>query len=343
MKQIKKLMKFVAFMFVVGVLFANTTTAEAAISKRAEGAIYVNPQYQSYTAYTFDEKTDWETGKPYYEVDDEYSASEMIWKSVTKMRMDQNGESYFNVYFGREGDYISDVKVNKKGLTAGVTYQDNYYWSEGTWDGYGVISLIAQKAGTYKVSFNVRKADGTVVGSYKMTVYAYVYNGNVWKQAKLGSKVVEKETVKRKGTTFTTKTSSTYKVANNLKSAKFKVTPNKGYSITGLVYTYYNAKGQPVAKKVKNGRSIKLSQTYPSEDRDADGSIDRNIDEGARMYTGVYVSYKDKYLGTYVKYSVVKRHNQKMIKRVSKDQTGMVSTSYISLDYAPGNFNFWRY
>ncbi len=339
MKQIKKLLTLVTFVLALGIMLSVTTDAEAAVSKRAAGAVYVNPQYQSYTKDIIWEYEDWDTGKPYYESYYTDGASELVWKSVTKMRMDQNGETYFNVYFGREGDYISEVKVNKKGLTAGVTYQTNSDWSEETYSCYGAISLIAQKAGTYKVSFNVRKADGSVVGSYKMTVYAYVSDGNVWKQAKLGSKVVEKETVKRKGTTFTTKTSSTYKVANNLKSAKFKVTPNKGYSITGLVYTYYNAKGQPVAKKVKNGRSIKLSQTYPSEDRDADGSIDKD----ARMYTGVYVSYKDKYLGTYVKYSVVKRHNQKMIKCVSKDQTGMVSTSYISLDYAPGNFNFWRY
>ena len=232
-------------MFVVGVLFANTTTAEAAISKRAEGAIYVNPQ------------------RHYYDNDD---SSEMIWKNVTKIRMGQDSETSFNVYFGREGDYISDVKVNKKGLTAGVTYQDNDYYyfdKDSTYSStscYGDITMISQKKGNYTVSFNVRKADGSVAGSYKVKVYAY--DGGAYSQAKLGSKVVYKQTISHKKGTLTTKTKETFKVANSLKSAKLKLTANKGYKITGLVYVYYNANGKPVAKKVKNGRSIKLSQQY---------------------------------------------------------------------------------
>lgn len=328
MKQIKKLMKFVAFMFVVGVLFANTTTAEAAISKRAEGAIYVNPQYHHY-------EYDGAWG-------DDYNGSEMIWKNVTKIRMGQNSETSFYVYFGREGDYISDVKVNKKGLTAGVTYQDNDYYtyykdSTYSYDGcYGEITLISQKKGNYTVSFNVRKADGSVAGSYKVKVYAY--NGGVYSQAKLGSKVVYKQTISHKKDTLTTKTKSTYKVANSLKSAKLKLTANKGYSITGLVYVSYNANGKPVAKKVKNGRTIKLSQQYAYRSYNSNGTSSKS----QRMWTYVYVSYKDKYLGTYTKYSVVKRHNTKMIKCVVKDQTGQVSTSYCNLgNYA--DMSFWRY
>ena len=321
MKQIKKLMKFVAFMFVVGVLFANTTTAEAAISKRAEGAIYVNPQ----STYC-----------------DNYG-SETIWKNCLKMRVDPNGDASFCVYFGREGDYISDVKVNKKGLTAGVIYQDNDYYyfdkeSTGSYtDCYGVISVAPQKEGTYTVSFNVRKADGAVVGTYKMKVYAYA--GSVYKQAKLGSKVVMKETTKRKGTTFTSTSKYAYKVANNLKSAKLKLTANKGYKITGLINVYYNAKGKPVAKKVKNGRTIKLSQTYSSESRSSEGRVSKPV----TMATKVLVSYKDTYLGTYVKYSIVKRHNQKMIKRVEKEQSGQVDTSYSYLYDCGSDLTFWRY
>lgn len=328
MKQIKKLMKFVAFMFVVGVLFANTTTAEAAISKRAEGAIYVNPQYHR---YQYD--STWS---------DDYNNSEMIWKSVTKIRMGQDSETTFSVYFGREGDYISDVKVNKKGLTAGVTYQDNGYYtyykdSTDSYEGcYGNITMISQKKGNYTVSFNVRKADGSIAGSYKVKVYAY--NGSVYSQAKLGSKVVYKQTISHKNGTLTTKSKYTYKVANSLKSAKLKLTANKGYKITGLVYVYYNANGKPVAKKVKNGRTIKLSQQYAWRDYNSNGTSSK----AERMLTNVYVSYKDTYLGTSVSYSVVKRHNQKMIKCVEKDQTGQVSTSYYTLGNN-SNMSFWRY
>ncbi|MBQ8199210.1 MAG: hypothetical protein IJZ76_07280 [Lachnospiraceae bacterium] len=347
MKQIKKLLTLVTFVLALGIMLSVTTDAEAAVSKRAAGAVYVNPMSHSYTDYeasSWTESEDWDgDGKldTYYDWDAEY-VDEMEWKSVLKMRVWPNYDASFNVYFGREGDYISDVKVNKKGLTAGVTYQTNSTWSEGKYNCYGTITMIPQKAGTYTVSFNVRKADGSVAGSYKMKVYASDYG--VYKQAKLGSKVVYKNTVKRKGTTFTEKYKSTYKVANSLKSAKLKLTAGKGYKITGLVYVSYNAKGKPVAKKVKNGGTIKLSQQYASQNYMADGRNTKSL----KMYTDVYVSYKDKYLGTYVKYSVAKRHNQKMVKCVSKDQSGKVTTSYLPLEDTGygrknANFTFWRY
>ena len=254
MKKMKQLLAVVAFALAFSFVFMSTQDVEAAVSKRQAGVVYVNPQTDGY--------------------------GDLVWKNFTKMRIDQNGSTSFKVYFGREGDYISDVKVNKKGLIAGVTYQYNSYYPTDAanldeWDAYGRISLTAFKEGTYNVSFKVCKADGSVAGSYKVKVYAG--KNVVVKQAKLGSKVVLNNVTKRKGTTFTTTTNTSYQVANSLKSAKLKLTANKGYKITGFVYVYTNADGKPMAKAVKNGKAIKLSQQYAERNYYADGESWINI------------------------------------------------------------------
>ena len=313
MKTMKRLMAVVVFALALSFMLADCTSVEAAVPKRQAGVIYVNPQSDGW--------------------------GDIVWKSFTKLRMGINNDASFNVYFGREGDYITDVKVNKKsGLIAGVTYQNNsYYDADYDWSSYGTIGLVSSKSGTYTVSFTVRKADGSVAGNYKVKVYAYP-TGTV-KTAKLGSKTVYSSTIKQKGTTFTTTSKSSWKVANSLKSAKLKLTPNKGYKITGLTYVYYNEKGKPVVKTVKNGKTIKLSQQYSYRNYDSEG----NYFKASKMYTNVYVSYKDTYLGTSVKYSVVKRHNTKMIRMASTSTAGEVTYSYYELDDNYGYFTFWRY
>lgn len=312
MKKFKQLMKLAAFLFAFSFLFTICTTAEAASSQKPEGQIFVNPYYNSYKGtYT--------------------------WKSVTKMRVTENSIDSFDVYYGRQGDYISDLKVNKKGLTAEVTYHDSSEWSSYSYDCYGVISLAADKQGTYKVSFKVRKADGSIAGSYSVKVYC-IRNSGIYNTAKLNKTTIYKRIVKKKGNTTTRNTKSNYKVSSTLKSAKLKLTANKGYSITGMLVVSTNANGKKVVKSVKNGKSINLSRQYSYRTYKEDGTSSRSN----RIYTNIFVSYKDKYLGTYVKYSATKKHGIKEIKRVEKCPDGTVNTSYYDIDDY-GDITLWRY
>lgn len=310
MKKVKQLFAVIALAFAFAFVLADTQDVQAAASKRAEGVVYINPTYNG----------------------------ERVWKSINKMRMMDGEESSFYVYFGRAGDYISDVKVNKKGLIAGVTYQYSGSWSENDYNCYGTIGLIAQKTGTYKVSFKVRKADGSVAGSYTMRVYC-TSNDYIYKTIKLGSNTVYSAVVTKKGTTYTTKTTQDFKVANGLTSAKLSITPNAGYKITGIVVVYRDAKGVAKTQKVKNNRTIKLSQQYASRYYYSDGTTSTS----AKMVTAVYVSYKDRYLGTSRTYSVVKKSGVKMIKCVEKKIDGTKRTTFTQVTSAGGNLSFWHY
>lgn len=310
MKRVKQLLAVVAFALAFSFVFMNAQDVQAATNKRAEGVVYVNPTYNGGT----------------------------VWKSINKMRMTDGSESSFDVYFGREGDYISDVKVNKKGLIAGVTYQYSSSWSENAYNCYGTISLIAQKKGNYKVTFKVRKADGSVAGSYTMKVYC-TDNNSLYKTIKLGSSTVYSAKTTKKGNTYTTKTQSNYKVSSGLTSAKLSITPNAGYKITGIIVGYRDKNGKLKIQKVKNNKTIKLSQQYDYRYYNYDGTYDKSD----RIYTEVFVSYKDKYLGTSVTYSATKKSGVQMIKCVEKKIDGTKITTFTRADYAGGNITFWRY
>lgn len=310
MKKLRQLLTVATLVLALGFVFVNCSEVNAAPAERTRGVTYVNPPSNSGT----------------------------VWKSVKKMRMEENNGASFDVCFGNEGDYISDVKVNKKGLKAAVTYQYSGYWGTGRYNCYGTIGLRATKSGTYKVSFKVRNQAGVVIGSHTMKVYC-TDNSYLYKEIKIGSQTAYKYIVSKKGTTYTEKYASNYKVPEGLTSATLSITPNKGYSITGIVVVYRDKNGVPKTQKTKNKRSIKLSQQYDYRNYGYDGEETHPT----KMWTEVFVSYKDKYLGTYVKYSVVKKSGVKMIKRVEKLADGTKKTSYSTLDYTSGSISFWRY
>jgi len=309
MKKLRQLLTVATLVLALGFVFMNCREVDAAPAQRVEGVVYINPPSNGGT----------------------------VWKSVKKMRMEENSNASFKIYFGNAGDYISDVKVNKKGLKAGVTNQYSINWSAGTGSCYGTIGLRAEKSGTYKVSFKVRNQAGAVKKSYTMTV-SCTDNMAVFKEIKIGSQTAYKRTVSKKGTTYTTKYLSNYKIPSSMTSAKLSITPNKGFSITGVIVVYRDKNGVPKTLKTKNNRNIKLSQQYNTRSYGSDGVCSKP----SKMWTEVFASYKDKYLGTYVQYSVVKKSGVKMIKRVEKLSDGTKKTGYYNISYAGGNISFWR-
>ena len=195
------------------------------------------------------------------------------------------------------------------------------------------IQLTSTKAGNYTVSIS---ANGQ---TRKLKVCVTTYGGNRVVSAALGKAALTKSTRKASDKASTETYVSDYRVSSSLKSGKLKIKADKGIKITGLIVATVNKDGKAVYKKVKNGGKISLSQTV-SKSTSTNGYYSRS----SRKHTYVYVSYKDKNLGTYTTYAVTNKHGVKQIKRTIKYASN--SKKYVDyLNY--GNYGYsmdiWSY
>lgn len=223
---------------------------------------------------------------------------------------------YYLDYNGRQ--YSNDLKVDQPGAVPAYEYST------------ATITLSATKAGTYTVTVKA----GSTTKKVKVLVTA---NGGQFKSAKLGKQVISLSSRKGNDKKITETSVNNVKVSSSLKSAKFKITGDKGIKVTGMIVQYTDKNGKKKIQTVKkNGGKIKLSQDYSYKSSSWNGSENRT----AKRETYVLVSYKDTFLGTYVKYSVVTKHGYREIKRTQKDRSGKVRVSYMSQG---GNYTFWTY
>ena len=301
MRRFTKMMSVAFTLLAFCFLFGNVVTVNAA--EKTPGKVYVEPV-----------KT--VKGK---------------WVDTKKMRVVTDGTKTFDVEYAA-GDSIKNLKVNKKGLTAAVTYtySDSQEWEEAM--GYSRITLYGTKPGTYTVSFTVVDINGKSRGKKKMTVQV-VNSDSVTKKVTFGSQTVISDTVTYKNGTKKEVYKSNTKVKGS--SGKLKVTPDSQYKITGLIVCYVDKNGKEVYKKVGNGANITLSKTYGyvSTSTGASNRSDKKL-------TYVWISYKDTFTGDTCKCSITKARGVKEVKRVCKNKlTGRTTVSYDA--YA--NFGLWQY
>lgn len=308
----KSLKKAFALLLALAVIFATFKTAPAS-SAEAKGStkysaskVYISPDYLSG-----------------YETD-------TVWKSVPKIRTVVYYVDQMYVYYG-DLAAITDVKVKGKGLVA----EPDSGNSSSNGRRYSRIKFEAKKSGTYTVSFKIQKTNGSKTKSYSFKVYAST-TSSTFKSVKYAGKTIYSSKGSLKKGVRTIKTSSTSKISKS--SGKFKVTGASGIKVTGLIVVTNNGKNNGVvAKKYKNGATIKTSTKYAYTYK---GNGVKEHSNTKR--TGVYVSYKDTKLGTYVKYSLTKKHGTQEIKCVRKEANGRVTTSYFLPDTS-GNFSLWRF
>lgn len=223
---------------------------------------------------------------------------------------------YYKNYNGTQ--YSNDQSVEQPGSTSDYEYST------------AIVTLSATKAGTYTVTVKA----GSITKKVKVLVTA---NDGAFKSAKLGKQVIKATSRKGNNKKFTTTSVYSAKISGSLKSAKFKVSGEKGIKVTGMIVQYIDKNGKKKYQTVKkNGGKIKLSQDYENKSSSWDGSESRNI----KKETNVLVSYKDTFLGTYTKYSVVTKHGYKQIKCTQKDQSGKVRVSYFTNS---SSYTFWTY
>ena len=305
MKRIKRIMTTAFTLFAFCFLFANVVTVNAETSL-TDGKVYVN--------YDYDVK------------------GNVI--QVKKMRIETFSEDVdsFGVRHAA-GDKVTNIKVNKKGLEAKVIDTSSYEYSN---YGYSYIGVYATKPGTYKVSFDVVDQNNKKRGHYTMQVQA-VNSGSVIKKATFGKQTVVSNSASIKKGVKKTSSKGQTKVSGT--SGKLKITANSQYKITGIVVVSVDKNGKYSYKKIKNGKKIALSKKYEESSSDAYYGTSSHTN---KKYTYVYVSYKDKFLGHSLTYSITSARGRKEVKRVYKNGiTGYKSTTYSRRPSA--TFELWQY
>lgn len=199
------------------------------------------------------------------------------------------GAGYSYIDIDIKGDRIANVKSNSKNLIAKKTREYHYHKTEKDYDtdqivatdeySYASISYFAKKKGTYKVSFDVVKPDGTVRCTKTITVKA------------TGSTTYVDPF---KSVTFAGKDIYSYFPYSQTKSGKIKVSMKKGYKLVSIEVGTYNNKNILTYKKVKNNAKISLasSRVYKSNQQYSYGGYSYTIDD-LFPYTSIKITYKN--------------------------------------------------
>ena len=171
-------------------------------------------------------------------------------------RYSYGGGNYTYIYLDNAGDRVTNIKSSSKNLIATKTRERVYTTTEKDYDtgkmvtetkyGTAYISFFAKKAGTYTVTFDVTKSDGTVRCTKTITVKTNSYTTSTVNPVK-SIKYAGKDLYNYYP--YTTKT-----------SGKLKVTLKKGYKLVSIEIGKYNSAGEIVYKKVKNNSKITLSK-----------------------------------------------------------------------------------
>lgn len=202
------------------------------------------------------------------------------------------GTSYFEIELG-EGESISKIKVNKKGLKLKVTktYSDTKITDAKTNAEYNKgkkkenqararrlveIRTSSTKAGKFKVTFNIKKGKKTVKKKQKITVYV---EDSPISSVKFAGKTY-KTLGKYQGSKYYDPFSSYSYFVTKKSSGKFSAKANYGYKIVAVTNYKYDKDGEWTEVPYKK-TSIKLYK-----DKDDVGSYDNT------SYNGTKTSYR---------------------------------------------------
>ncbi len=264
MKKFHRILAAVMAVFSLSLLIPTITPAQAATTEK----VYVNP------VSTYNEKT----GQTVYKS----GKSNVLMTTFVTNTLDVRSEG--------GASKIKDLKVNKSGLTAKVTYTYGSVDKQTPANSYrlSTISMYARKTGKYNVTFKVNKK------TYKLKV-AVVNSTGVWKKVTYGSDVLYEYTKTNSDNGYSYVRTENWKVSKD--GQNFTVTANKdaGYKITGLIVMTADKKGNASYKTIKNGGKITLSKgKYTYTDEDATYT-------DAKKTTYVYISYKNTKTGAVYK------------------------------------------
>ena len=203
------------------------------------------------------------------------------------------GGACASIYLQNDGDRVTNIKSSSKNLIAKKTRESyssktrkNKQTGKATTEvdyGNTYISFFAKKAGTYKVTFDVVKPDGTVRCTKTITVKTNSY---------------EAATSPIKSIKYAGKDLYSYYPYTTKTSGKLKVTLKKGYKLVSIKIGKYDSNGKMVYTKVKNNGKITLAKktVYKSEYKYSDGTMVYTTDM-LFPATSIVITYKNKKTG----------------------------------------------
>lgn len=219
------------------------------------------------------------------------SAASLSYPKKLHIDVGRANTDVIQIKLANEGDKIRNIKRSSKNLVAYQTsldvIRDSYEPS--TSRNSAAIGVYAKKKGTYKVTFNIYDKNGKKKGGTK-SVKIYANNDTAVKSFKVDGKNIENLTY------------------YNKKSARIKVTMNKGYKLKKIeVGTYKHIKNgndtyaEMTYKKVRNGSKITLGTkpyywSYKYENTGENGSYYNNQwNKDMAASTEIRITYRDKY------------------------------------------------
>ncbi|MBR4758632.1 MAG: hypothetical protein IK078_00590 [Lachnospiraceae bacterium] len=213
------------------------------------------------------------------------------------------GDDTSYIYMTNDGDSIQNVKASSPNLIAKVVSRyyrkykecvsDDTYDEQGNYvpakyeirTDYGstYIACYAKKKGSYKVTFDVVKADGTLRCTKTIKVYT--------------TYPVTKSPIKK--VTYAGKDIYSYYPYTKVTSGKLSVTMNKGYKLKKIEILTPGKDGKTVTKAVKNNKTIKLAKT---EKYTADNYSSKSEYNSLFPCTDIRITYTDKKTGEEASY-----------------------------------------
>lgn len=144
-----------------------------------------------------------------------------------------------------KGDRIKNLKSSSSNLKIMET---EYSYSKS--ENHSIISYYAKKAGTYKITFDVYKADNKKRSSHSVTVYAGKFQG-FWK-------INDKYYKKWPGYGGDNGHVTYYTTAS---SGKIAFAVPKGGKLLKLEKSYYTAAGKEVKTRISNGTKVSYNHS----------------------------------------------------------------------------------
>lgn len=199
------------------------------------------------------------------------------------------GGDYIAVYLSKDGDRIGNIKSNSSNLLVKKTRESYYCTTDTDWDTnqkttrynyYSTyLSFFAKKQGTYSVTFDVVKADGSVRCTKTIAV-------------KAGADSLESPI---KSIKYAGKDLYAYYPYATKTSGKLKVTMKKAYKLLSIEVGSYNKTGDITYKKVKNNKKISLAKktVYSREYKYSDGGTKYTYDK-LFPTTRIRITYQNK-------------------------------------------------
>ena len=205
------------------------------------------------------------------------ASTKLTYQKRVRMGVGPMYSSTVSINFAKPGDKIANLKSSSKNLVVRPTYRYQY----GSNGGYTSISLRAKKAGSYKVTFDVRDANNKKIATKRTITVTAKGDGNAISQWTVGKRKLVN------GDYYRSHFTTTGKSAN----VRFTVA-DKNVKIRKIEVFKYDKNGKSVKSNLKNGKKLTFGTFAYSHNTNGDNYS--SWSKGQWASTTIVVTYTDK-------------------------------------------------